>query len=632
MTTNNEEKKIKKKGPIRFEAIIPITIICTLTFVYFSYYFDQHVKKAIEYVGTQANGAEVNVGSIHTSFLKGSFSLNKLQVTDKEKPELNALEIENMHFQFMWDALLRMKFVVDDASITNIQILKPRSHPGKVLPPEPAKPSKINEIQEQVFAQVKNRYSNNMLGDAVALLDGGDLTEQLNEIRGTLKSEAKVQGMISDIKGKKEFWDSKVKELSDTKKIKNLETEVKLISKEKNFLKQVQGAKKVAEDFKEIEKQYKDIQTASNQLKGEIQNVSKYPQELQQSINEDIESLKGRFSIPKVDFKDMALHLFAGEFAGYIAKARKYQALAKQYIPEKKEDQEEIIPRQRSQGKTYTFPITTSYPLFWLKRAAISSKGTAQSYSGDLSGELTNVTNEPKHIKKPVILALSGNFPASKIMGVSARITIDHTKNIPRQSAVFEVNSFQVPEKIFVNNEKLKFGFLNAQGSSKFSAELTDGEIQMNWNSQFSRPSFLVETKTKIAKEMLSNILGGISVITIDGSASGKFTDLNMSINSNLGDELSQGFSREIGAKVAEAQNKLDNLIQEKIKAPQQELTALLGSNSKNLTSLNGIQDLYNKNKERISKEIKKLTSGGGNKQIDDLKEQGKKLLKGFKL
>ena len=170
---NTKETKIpKKKGPIRFEAIIPVLVMSLLTFGYFSYYFDHHLKSLFEYVGTQGNGAEVNVASVKTSFLRGSFDLNGLQVTDKEKPTHNMLEIENMHFQYVWDALLRMKFVVDDASINNIQISKPRKHPGKVLPPEPAKPSKINELQIEVISQVKNKYGKNVLGDVATLLEG----------------------------------------------------------------------------------------------------------------------------------------------------------------------------------------------------------------------------------------------------------------------------------------------------------------------------------------------------------------------------------------------------------------------------------------------------------------------------
>jgi uncharacterized protein (TIGR03545 family) len=623
-----EIKKNKKKGPIRFEAIIPVLVISLLTFIYFAYYFDHHMKKLIEYVGTEVNGAEVNVDSIRTSFIKGSFDLDRLQVTDASRPSHNSIEIGNMHFKYLWDALLRMKFVVEDASINNIQLLKPRTSPGRVLPPKPASPSKVEALQNQVLAQVKNKYGANMLGDVLAVLEGGDYTDQIQKIRETLKSEARVKTMITDVNTKKQFWDGKIKELSDTSKLKEIETTIADVQKEKNFVQQAQGVKKLTDLLNDVNKQYKEIEKSSKALQAEVKAVGNYPKELQSLVNEDVASLKNRFSIPQIDFKDMAMHLFAGEFAEYIAKARKYQALAKQYIPEKKEEKDVVVPRKRSEGKNYDFPITAGYPLFWLKRAAISSKGTAESYSGQVSGELTNVTTSPKFIKKPIVLDMKGDFPGVKVMGVKAVLTADFTRDVGRQSALIQVNSFAVPEKLFVNDPKMKFGFKNAVGSSTISANLEEEKLKMNWNSALTKPQFLVETENKIAREMLGNILNNIPVVTINGSATGSFSNFNMDITSNLGDELGQGFTREIGAKVTEAQTKLTALVDEKINKPKAELMSAIGGNNQNLSKLGNLQELYKKNEDKIKEEIAKLKTGGG---IKNLKDQGKKLFKGIK-
>ena len=158
-TTNTKEpKKEKKKGPIRYEAIIPVIVLSLITFLYFSFYFDHHMKKMIEYIGTQGNGAEVNVDSVRTSFLRGSFDLDRLQVTDPERPTHNSIEIGNMHFQYLWDALLRMKFVVDDASINNIQLAKPRTSPGRVLPPQPAETRECHACSRQLDTQRDDGY------------------------------------------------------------------------------------------------------------------------------------------------------------------------------------------------------------------------------------------------------------------------------------------------------------------------------------------------------------------------------------------------------------------------------------------------------------------------------------------
>lgn len=623
-----DKKKNKKKGPIRYEAIVPVLVLSLITFIYFSFYFDHHMKKLIEYVGTQGNGAEVNVDSVRTSFLRGSFDLDRLQITDADRPTHNSIEIGNMHFQYLWDALLRMKFVVNDASINNIQLAKPRTSPGKVLPPKPASPSKIEALQNQVIAQVKNKYSANMLGDVMTVLEGGDYQEQIKKIRETLKSEARVTSMLAEVNTKKEFWDGKVKELSDTSKLKEIETTLQAVQKEKNFVQQAQGVNKLNDLLKDVQKQYKEIDKSSKVLQAEIKTISNYPKELQALVNEDIASLKNRFSVPQIDFKDMAMHLFAGEFAQYIAKARKYQALAEQYIPEKKEAKDEVIPPKRSEGKVYQFPITAGYPLFWLKRAAISSKGTADSYSGQASGELTNVTTSPKQIQKPIVLDMRGDFPAAKIMGVKALFTADFTRQKGKQSALIQVNSFVVPEKLFINDEKMKFGFKNAMGATTITAALEEERLKMNWNSSLTRPEFLVETSNKLAKEMLTNILNSIPVINIDGSVTGTFSNFKMDIASNLGTELGQGFSREIGAKVAEAQGKIDALVEEKINRPKEQLMAAIGGNNKNLSQMGNLQELYKKNEDRIRIEIEKLKKGGGS---DALKEKGKKLFKGIK-
>ena len=626
--TEETKKKNKKKGPIRYEAIIPVLVLSALTYVYFAYYFDHHMKKLIEYVGTEANGAEVNVDSVRTSFIRASFDLDRLQVTDAERPTHNSLEIGNVHFQYLWDALLRMKFVVEDASINDIKLLSKRSSPGRVLPPKPASPSKMEAIQAQVINQIKNKYGANVLGDAMTLLEGGDYKEQIQTIRETLKSEARVKAMITDVNSKKEFWDGKVKELSDTSKLKEIETTIAEVRADKNFINQAKGVQKLSDLLKDVNKQYKEIEKSSKQLQAEVKAVSNYPKEVQELVKEDIASLKDRFKVPKIDFKEMAMHLFAGEFAEYIAKARKYQALAKQYIPEKKEEQDVVVPRKRSEGKNYDFPVTTGYPLFWLKRAAISSKGTADSYSGQVSGELTNVTTSPKQIGKPIVLDMRGDFPGVQVTGVKAVLTADFTRAVGKQSALIQVNSFAVPQKMFVNDGKMKFGFQNATGSSTISASLEEQNVKMNWTSALTKPKFVVESKTKVAQEMLSNIVNNIPVITINGSASGQFSNLNMAISSNLGDELSTGFSRELQAKVDEAQAKIQSLVDEKINQPKEQLMAAISGNNKNLSSLGNLQDVYKKNEDRIKEEIEKLKKGG----TGGLKEQGKKLLKGFKL
>ena len=79
MTTSTDKtpKKKKAKGPIRFEAVIPALILTLLVGGYFKIFFDGHVRRLMEYVGTQVNGAEVKVSQQLANQLVDRYVLNR---------------------------------------------------------------------------------------------------------------------------------------------------------------------------------------------------------------------------------------------------------------------------------------------------------------------------------------------------------------------------------------------------------------------------------------------------------------------------------------------------------------------------------------------------------------------------
>ncbi|MDD2929639.1 MAG: hypothetical protein PHY50_07460, partial [Sideroxydans sp.] len=61
------QKPVKKQGAIRVEAVVPMLIVVGLIVLYFSLFFDAHLRRGLEFGATQANGAEVNIGTLQTS-------------------------------------------------------------------------------------------------------------------------------------------------------------------------------------------------------------------------------------------------------------------------------------------------------------------------------------------------------------------------------------------------------------------------------------------------------------------------------------------------------------------------------------------------------------------------------------
>src|SRR5205085_680117 len=105
-------------------------ILIAIIGVYFMLFFDGNLRRGLEYAGSHINGAEVDVGRVSTSFTGARLEIDNIQVTDKEHPERNTIQLGSIKFQMSWDALLRAKILVKEASILDIQALMPRKSPG----------------------------------------------------------------------------------------------------------------------------------------------------------------------------------------------------------------------------------------------------------------------------------------------------------------------------------------------------------------------------------------------------------------------------------------------------------------------------------------------------------------------
>lgn len=629
-----EVKKPKAKGPLRLEAIIPVTIIVVLVVVYVSYFFDLHLRKGIEWVGTKANGAEVNVGNLRTSFIKGSMLIEKIQVTDKTNPKVNLVEIGSMHFQLLWDALLRAKFVVDDASILQIQFKSPRKTAGYVVPPTPpdGKPSLLEESQKQVLAQTQKQYNGNMLGDIASMLGGTDPKDQLKVLESQLKSSGHLKELEKMVNEKKVLWEKRIQELPNQKDINALQAKVKALKFDtKNpveFAKNVGEADKI---IKEVNEKVKIVEEANKALKSDLGTVDQSYKQLETYVQEDMKDMQARLKIPSLDPKELSKTLFTQMFQEKLVQVRKYTELAREYMPPKKapgEKTPELIPPKRGAGKNYKFPITTSYPLFWLKHAAISSEAKQGEWAGTLKGELKDVTSDPVALKRPIVATLEGSFPNQNIFGFESKAVLDHTTEVAKETLTAKVASFPLqPLKLSDSNE-VKLSLDKATGQSSFNATLENMRLEIGMNSVFKDNQFLVQAKNSTVEEMLKGVVNSLPALTLNANAVGSWNDFGLNINSNLGDELNNAFKKQIQLQIDKARAQLKALVDDKIKAQKAQVDAEINKLKAQLT---GSMDKKKTELDQAKAAAEKDAKGAQGGTNDKLKNEGEKALKDLK-
>jgi uncharacterized protein (TIGR03545 family) len=605
-----QPKKVKIKGPIRFEAILPFLIVVALIAAYFILFFDTHLRKGIEFVATKANGAEANVASVKTSFVGGSFTLSGLQITDSEKPEFNTLEVGRMHFQFSWDALLRAKFVVQDAAIDNFQVSTRRAKPGFVIPKEPD--PQLDRTEDETKASA--------LAQAGELLKGAVPLDGLSNI-GELKSSKRIESLKLELEAKQKEWAEAFKTLPGASEFSSLQNRISQVkiggtSDPMQIQKQITDVTSLVNETNE---KINSVKAKGESLNSDIGKFSQSIKSLEDMVKEDLKDLESRIKLPKLDAESISKQFFGADMVAKIRKAKRYVALAQEYMPPRRTTEKDVIvAHERAKGRNFEFPTTVSYPRFWLKRAALSSKSEGSPFGGDVTGELRDVTSNPPLIGKPAVLDLKGDFPKAEVRSVTFKAVFDHTTNQPVQTLTAKVSAFPVNGKMLSDSPDLKFGFNSAAGETVFEGINRGGELSIKSNSSFKQIDYLVKSGNEQVQQILSGAVGEISTVTVAAVAKGTWDDLQMSIDSNLAAGLQRGFEKQLKAKIDEAKKKIQELVDSKISKQKEEL----------MSQYNGLQNQYKSQIDQRSKEadgVKKQADAKLSEAKNQAASQGKK-------
>lgn len=641
---NNDTSPKKKKGIFRWEAILPAALILGLIYLYMIYFFDNHLRRGLELGGTYAVGAEVNIEDLSLSFLNAELKVSGLQVTNKEKATHNLIEIGKINFHLLWDALLRAKGVVENAEILEIQVDSKRKSPGRVLPKEKSDgPGLVAHAQELALNKVRSQYDKTILADVAALLEGASPQEQLDKIKASLQSVTKAQEIEKFVQEKKVAWEKRIQSLPKNEDFKAYEARLKAIKLDRfqNVQEIQQSLSEVDSLYREINSKINEVKTASKDFKADLNDSTNSVKSIEAAIRSDIADLQGKLKIPKLDTKSIGQALFGELVLKRLQSVLEYSEKIKAYMPPPKTPEEiaaekaqELTPKERAIGKTYTFPITKGYPLFWLKRAALSSIAKPGAAIGNLSGTLTDATSNPAQINKPMVLKFAGGFPASQISGVDGVVTIDHRTTLPKQNLKVRVGSFPLPRALLSDAKEAKFGWESANGSSNLEFDLQNKDFIFSLNSAMSNIQYIADSSVGRLDEILKGIVGDMPRLTVDSRLQGSLTsleNLRFDLKSNVGEVFEASFRKQLDIQIEKAKLEAKAYVESQINSQKERLNAEI---SKLETQLG----VPLRNKEETVKALEAKLETAKNQIIENqkrglenkVKEEGNKLLKGL--
>lgn len=656
-SANEPAKKVKKpQGPIRWNAIVPFLIFALLVYGYFYFFFDMHVKKALEWGGYKALGTELNIAEFKSSFTKGRVEINKIEITDAAKPNFNSIELSSVRFDVNWDALLRLKFVVEEIAVEGAQFMSKRAHPGKVAPPPPPsnEPSFTQQLEEKALNKLEKDNQSNVLSDVSAFMKTGKWDDQIKNFEGQMESKKLLEDLNKKWTAKRTEWDAKIKTLPTNAELNSFKTRFEGI-KYKDFKSPQEldsSIKQFDALFKDVDAKNKQIQEIKSQFETDLKSIDQDYKAVDAQVKKDIDDIKTKFKIPKIDAASFAKALFMQYLAPIMAKVDRYKAMAQKYLPPKyarmldgKKAEKEaapanantIQPHERADGRTYEFPIKNGYPLFWIQKISLSSKSTTSADYGDFSGLIQNITSNQRQIGKTTTMDIKGDFKSMHVSGIKIAAELNNLKEEPQVNFTFNVGAYPVEDLTLLNSKDGKITIPKSTASFASSGETIGFKnYDLNLRTEFSNVAFKTEVADKTISDVLSQTFSVVNRFDVVAKASGELTNLNFDISSSLGGDLQRSFENLLKTKIAEANAQLQKTVDAEIGKLKAQLT---GQTDALKNQANGevakaqkqiddqkkqVDDRVNAAKKDLERQAQKQLQDAGQKTLEDLKKKFK--------
>jgi uncharacterized protein (TIGR03545 family) len=638
---NTEVRKMKSYGGlIRWKFGVPLAIGVLALVLYTFLLLDQQLRWVLEKLATDANGAEVNIGSLKTSISGFYIELQKVQVTDPEAPEFNRLEVGKMRFDLGSEGLLRGKFIVDDATMQDIQVFSKRTKPGRVLPPPPPEPEGPGALDKakELLAPIKDEA----VANAMSILKDQGLTNPLKDINWEdLPSRQAIRQVEGDWNSRQQMVQGMLGTLPKSSDFQAIKSEAASIKAPQDPT-QIQTTLAAIEALKgKAQAQAEKVEWVAQKLKNEGTQITNRIRFLDDLVKQDIAVLSQKLKLPDLDFKNLAEEICGPEIKRYIKIFEVYYAKIKPYL----ESKEKPAPAKalRLAGTDVSFPERNGLPGFWLKKMQISSKETADGPLGDMLGKITDLSSAPALIAQPTQVHLEGSFQQLGIQGLKAEATLDHRQAAARDAIKVAIASFPVAERMLNQSQDYVLGFYKAQGGLQMDFVLQGDQVKLELNSLLKQLNWKVEAQSERVKSLLDGVFGPMNEVQIAAKAEGSWQDLQWKVTSNLVDHLRQALrqalSKEIAAmqdqlkqeldkRMAEEKAKLEGRMREQLKAWEGQLSPVQqeadGTKSQLDAQKDQLQNVVDSKKAEAEQKLQEEKS----KQEEKAKEQIKSKLK----
>ncbi len=638
---------------IRGKILSLLIIIAIIFAIYLKFFLDIHLKWGLKKVLTDANCAQVDISSVRTDLKNANLYITDIQVTNYHEPEENLLHFDKIEFSFLWDGLLRKKFVIENSKINEISFHGLRKSKGILYPVCKKRQLEESGIDEKIKNEKEKLFEDNAIAGLISLLQGdGSIKDKIKNIKLDLKTEKRIKELEGLIGQKEKQWSSDFEKIKSLDEVKTLYQQAKSLKITDDPIELASTIKRAINIHNETKLKVESYKKKISLLRSDIKNFKDKTLEINSLVKEDTKYLKKYFNIPDVNLSSFSQDIFRSYIDGVVAPYMRYWHAFKKKIPQmNKGDDSQLEPTKRDAGITYHYPRTHSYPSFWLKRLELTSSSQLVKHNEKTSytfkGDLKDFSSDERIVGKPMSFDLDGSLPVQQIEGINVKGTVKRNYETGEYESKIngEIKSYPVKLIKLGDSSKFKLHLTDAIAKTTFEGGLNGAVSNIKLRTVFQGVNWIIETQKDKVTKILKSVLDKIPDVALKSFFSGNFLKPKIDISSDFDMRFKDGIQKFVGDKLKEGEQKLRKIVDEKISSEKKRFFSKLGSTEKsllaplldsenNLVSMQSAiqkvrEDFENQQRTRLESEINKQKSKARdkvdseiNKGIDKLKDK----------
>jgi uncharacterized protein (TIGR03545 family) len=515
---------------------------------------DWVIESSIEFAGTQAVGAKVELDSAELSLSDGTLTLSRLQVTNPDQPMQNLFEAGRIHSQVDLLALLRRQFISDDARIDDLNLYTERDRSGAI------------DGRLFSFGDKKDDAEKSGL-DLSSKLNLPDVDQMAAEEQARLQAE--VDAMKSEVDDIQRGWEQRIAQLPSKEKLAEYRRRWEELE-EQNAIARIKGTKELRDD---IDEDLDALSELDEQIKTDRARIAALTERAKTLPKREADRLLASVGLDQ-GFEGMIRHIVGDDAYRMVQQGLSlYQTAASQLSEDDPLADEEQQQRQRATGDYVRFAEEQPLPDFLIKRASVNGSVPVAGDTIRFDGVLTDITNAQKIWGKPLALKASGG--SDKGASLKLNGLFDHRGAEALDSLDFDLRQLALSALQLSDNPKLPISLQQGVADISTRFELGARGLNATVDSLVRQAEFLVaETAESSSADLLRKALNAASQFDLKMAISGTPDQPNLKLKSSLDKLIGDVLGAELKAKVAEHKAALQARLSESLAGPTAELSS----------------------------------------------------------